>query len=109
MSAPKIEFVVMTRDSLARAGEEADAALARLSNAVEALAAERDEWRTRVMRAIDELDEAPDINPDKAGKQAVRAVVLANTRAWAVLCEGRDPPSGRRAEDAPRDVGREQA
>lgn len=81
------------------------AALDRLAAAVEALAAERDGLRERIARAVFELDEAPDINPDKAGKQAVRAVVLANTRAWAALCEGRDPPSRRRPEHAPRDAG----
>ncbi len=81
------------------------ATLDRLNDAMETVIAERDALRCRVALAVAELDAAPDVNPDTAGKRRVREVVAANTRAWAVLTEGRDPPSRRRAEDAPRDAG----
>ena len=59
------------------------------------------ELRDRIRRAVAELDAAPDADPEKPSKRAMREVLQANTRAWAVLTEGRDPPSKRRAEDAP--------
>ena len=105
---------------------DATARMDRLDAAVSALAAERDASRAvadalaalsarqtaetdalrdRLARAVAELDAAPDADPDKPSKRAMREVLAANTRAWAVLTEGRDPPSKRRAEDAPRDAG----
>lgn len=79
----------------ARAAQDLDVwiTMDRLAEAVDALAAERDELRERIARAVFELNEAPDIDPDKASKRAVLEVLRANTFAWHVLAEGRDPPS----------------
>ena len=98
-------------------------ALDRLDGAVEALAAERDEMRARIERAVAELDAAPELDPKKPSARVLREVLLANGRAGAVLREGRDPPGGQskgipvetplnkspifealRPEDAPRDL-----
>lgn len=79
------------------------ATLDRVADAVDALAAERDGLRDRITRATAELDAAPDADPERPSKRAMREVLQANTRAWAVLAEGRDPPSKHRGEDAPRD------
>lgn len=82
------------------------AALDRLDDAVRALSAERDDLRERIARAVAELDAAPDpADPEKPSRREAKAAAEANLRAWAVLCEGRDPPSRRRAGDAPRDAG----
>ena len=133
MSDPVVRFVALPRERLLSAARHSLAWLDRLSGALEALIAERDELRDRVARlthdvrdahtgstalkaeiaallhrihrAVAELDAAPDADPDKPSKRAMREVLAANTRAWAVLTEGRDPPSKRRAEDAPRDAG----
>lgn len=86
-----------------RAAERAEDAVGTLAAEGGALAAERDDLRRRIIRALDELDAAPDADPERPSKRAMREVLQANTRAWAVLAEGRDPPSKRRAEDAPRD------
>lgn len=105
MSAHLHTFLVARADELAVGGAAAIAALDRLDATVAALVAERDALRERITRAVAELDAAPDIDPDKlCGKAKALAVAQANTRAWAVLTEGRDPPSRRRAEDAPQIV-----
>ena len=62
---------------------------------------ERDELADRISRAVAILDEAPDPASDDASKREAHAIQAANRRAWAVLTEGRDPPSKRRVEDAP--------
>lgn len=133
MSGPAVRFVALPRDRLLAAARHSLAWLDRLSGALEAVIAERDELRDRaerlaydlrdahaastalkceiatllhrMSRAVAELDAAPDADPEKPSKRAMREVLAANTRAWAVLTEGRDPPSKRRAEDAPRDIG----
>lgn len=82
------------------------ATLDRLDDAVCALAAERDALRDRIARAVAELDAAPDsADPEKPSRREAKATADANLRAWTVLTEGRDPPSKRRAEHAPRDTG----
>lgn len=91
-------------EALPHRGVDPMAALDRLAAAVDALTAERDALRDRIARATAELDRAPDADPDKPTKRAMRDVLRANLFAWMVLCEGRDPPGRRRAEDAPRDA-----
>lgn len=80
-------------EALPLRGVDPVAALDRLAAAVDALAAERDALRDRIERAVAELDRAPDADPEKPGKRAMRDVLRANTFAWHVLAEGRDPPS----------------
>lgn len=70
------------------------AALDRLTVAVEALAAERDDLRRRVVRALAELDVAPAADPDRAGKLVLRDVARASVRAAAVLRDGGADPAG---------------
>ena len=60
---------------------------------------ERDDLANRIARAVAILDEAPDPASDDVSKREAHAIQSANRRAWAVLTEGRDPPSKRRAED----------
>lgn len=87
-------------------GGAAMAALDRLDDAVRALVAERDALRDRIARADAELDAAPDpADPEKPSRREAKAMAEANLRAWHVLTEGRDPPSVRRAEHAPRGPG----
>lgn len=91
-------------EALPLRGVDPFAALDRLAAAVDALAVERDVLRDRITRAVAELDRAPDADTEKPTKRAMREVLRANTFAWTVLTEGRDAPSKRRAEDAPREV-----
>lgn len=67
----------------------------------EAMIAELHTLRGRIARAVAELDRAPDVDWNTAGRKRVREVVQANLFAWTVLTEDRDPPNKRRAEDAP--------
>lgn len=92
-------------EALPLRGVDPMAALDRLAAAVDALAVENAVLRDRIARATAELDRAPDADPEKPTKRAMREALQANLFAWHVLTEGRDPPSKRRAEDAPRDVG----
>lgn len=89
-------------EALPLRGVDPMAALDRLAAAVDALAAEWDVLRDRIARATAELDRAPDsADPEKPIKREAKAMAQANLFAWTVLMEGRDPPSKRRAEDAP--------
>lgn len=56
----------------------------------------------RITRAIAALDAAPDVDPAQATRAQVTALHAANLAAWAILTEGRDPPS-RRGTDASDD------
>lgn len=47
----------------------------------------------RINCAIAALDEAPDADPAKATRAEVAATHAANLKAWAILSNGRDPPS----------------
>ncbi len=51
-----------------------------------------------IQRALNALNAAPDVDPAKATRAEVAALHAANLAAWAILTEGRDPPSKRRAE-----------
>ena len=55
--------------------------------------------RKRITRALAILDTAPDLTSDDVSKREAHAIQAANRQAHAVLSEGRDPPSNRRAED----------
>ena len=63
-----------------------------------AAAAEIGRARDRITRALAALDTAPDVDPAKATRAEVAAIVAANLAAWMVLTEGRDPPSQRGGE-----------
>lgn len=52
----------------------------------------------RIARAIDALNEAPDL-VDKPTKREIQAITDANMRAWIILTEGIHPPSIRKARE----------
>ena len=57
--------------------------------------------RARITRALAILDTAPDPVGVKLTRNDAAAIQAANRQAHAVLSEGCDPPSKRRAEDKP--------
>lgn len=103
--AAAVEALAAERDSYRQSWLRLMDATHEARNATAALTAENAALHGRIARAVAELDAAPDADPDKPSKRQVKALADANTRAWAVLCEGRDPPGKRRAEDAPRHPG----
>lgn len=75
---------------------QAKAALADLLRDLAWQREEIDRLNARISRAVEVLNEAPDIPlTTEVSKRQASAVLQANQRAWVVLVEGRDPPSRR--------------
>jgi len=77
----------------------ADAAEAGMFRAV---AAELDALRYKIRLAVAALNQAPDLCTGRVTRAQADAIRLANVLAWTFLTDGKNPPSQRRASDAPR-------
>ncbi len=66
-----------------------------------ALHAELEAVRYQVRLAVAALNQAPDLPDGRVTRAQADAMRLANVLAWTFLTDGQDPPSKRRASEAP--------
>ncbi len=66
-----------------------------------AAADELDALRHRAKMAVAALNQAPDLPDGRVTRAQADAMRLANVLAWTFLTDGQDPPSQRRASEAP--------
>lgn len=60
-----------------------------------------EELRHRIKLAVAALNQAPDLPDGRVTRAQADAMRLANVLAWTFLTDGQDPPSKRRASEAP--------
>lgn len=60
--------------------------------------------RYKVRLAVAALNQAPDLPDGRVTRALAEAMRLANVLAWTYLTDGQDPPSQRRASEAPAAV-----
>ncbi len=66
-----------------------------------ALHAELEAVRYQIRLAVAALNQAPDLPDGRVTRAQADAMRLANVLAWTFLTDGKDPPSKRRASEAP--------
>lgn len=60
-----------------------------------------EELRHRIKLAVAALNQSPDLLDGRVTRAQADAMRLANVLAWTFLTDGQDPPSKRRASEAP--------